>query len=47
MKIADIYVNTTASILQEINIHRCRKNIQHSILANPDFNWIPIDIYKQ
>ena len=34
------------SILQKINIHRCRENSQHSMLVHPDFNKIWIDTYK-
>ena len=47
IKISDIYVNTTGFLLQLINFRRCRKNSQHSMLANPDFNNISIDDYKQ
>ena len=47
IKISDIYVSTTGSILQLINFHWCRKNSQNSMLANPDFNNISIENYEQ
>ena len=43
MKISDIYISTTESILQHINIHRCWRNFQHSMLSHLDFNYNPID----
>ena len=35
MKIADIYVSITGYFFLQINIHQCRKNIQHYMLAFP------------
>ena len=47
IRIDDIYVSTTASLLWKINIHRCKKNTQHYMLANPYFDKISIDSYKR
>ena len=47
MNVTKIYVITTASLLQQINIRRYRKNIQHSMLAHTDLNNVSIDNYKQ
>ena len=47
IKIADIYVGTNESLLQQINIIWCRENSQHSISNLPNFNNTSIDNYKQ
>ena len=47
MNVANIYDSTTGSLLQTIEIHLCKENIQHSMSANPYFNNISIDNYKQ
>ena len=44
IKITDIFVGMTESILQQINIHWYKKNNQHYMLAHPDFNNISIKI---
>ena len=46
IKIEDIYVGTTLSLLQLI-FCRCINNSQHYVLANPDFNNLPIEKYKR
>ena len=46
IQIFDIYVRTTRSLLQQINIRWCREIIQRYMLANTDFNNISIDNQK-
>ena len=46
IKIADIYLNTSGSLLQLVNFRRCRNNSQQYMLANPDFNNISIENHK-
>ena len=41
-KIDNIYVSTTGTILWLINIHQCRENIHHYMLAIPDYHNISI-----
>ena len=45
VKISDICVNATGSLLQLINICQCRRKIQHFMLYHPDLNHISIDDY--
>ena len=47
MNIYDIYVSNNVSLLQLIYIRWDRKNIQHSMLFNPEYNNISIDNYKR
>ena len=47
IKITDIYVGTTLFLLQQINFCWCRHNIQHSMLADREFNNIAIEHYRQ
>ena len=47
IKISNIYVSTTGSLLLMINMFWCRKKIQHSMLANTYYNKISIENYKQ
>ena len=47
IKIADIYVSISGYLLQQINIHQCKKNIQHSMLDHLDFNDMSIEPYKR
>ena len=47
MNVADIYVRTTGYLLPIIHFLQCRKNSQHSMSANTDFNNISMDKYKQ
>ena len=47
INIAEIYVRTTVSLLQQIHICCYRENIKYYMLAHPDFNNISIDTYKQ
>ena len=46
IKNAVIYVSTTASLLQKMNINWCRGNGQYYMLAHPDINYNSIDTYK-
>ena len=41
-----IYVGTTLSLLQLINIFQGRENIQHYVLSHPYFNNISIETYN-
>ena len=47
IEIFDIYVSITIYLLQYIYIILGWKNIQHSMLANPDYNKISIENYYQ
>ena len=47
IKISDIYVSTTGSLLQLINIHLCMENSQHPMLYSNYFNNISIYNYKR
>ena len=47
IKVAEIYVITSGSLLHQINISWCRGNSQHSMLAHPDSNKFSIDNYKR
>ena len=47
IKFSDNFISPTWYQLQQINIHRCRYNIQNSMLSHPDLNIIAIDNYKQ
>ena len=47
MNVYDIYVSTTRSILHMIYISWCRKNSQHYMSANTDFNKMSMDNDKQ
>ena len=47
IKISGFYISPTGSLIQLINICRCRENSQDYMLDNTDYNNISIDIYKQ
>ena len=47
IKIVDVYVRTTVSLLQHIDISWCGKNSQHYITAHTDLNKFLIDNYKR
>ena len=47
MKVSRIYVNNIGYFIQEINIHRWKVNIHHSMLAHPGFNKISIYNYQR
>ena len=47
INVSSIYGSTTGSLLQLIYICPCSNNSQHSTLANPDYNIISIEKYKQ
>ena len=47
IKIYEICVSITKYLLQQINIRWRNKNIQHSMLARPDFNDVSIKNYKR
>ena len=47
IKNSNIYVSTTGSLLQQINISWCRKSNQNYMLTHPDFRKNSIDDYKK
>ena len=47
IKISNIYVITTAYLLQQISISWHKENIQHYMLAHPDFKKIQFIITNE
>ena len=47
IKISIIYVRTTGSLLKQVDISWCMKNIQLYMLDHLDFKKVFIDIYKR
>ena len=47
MKINDIYDRVNGYLLQVFNIHWCKKNLQHYMLALPYFNYISIMTFRR
>ena len=46
INVVNIYVSNTVSLSLQINTCWCKKNIQHSMLDNPDLNDISVETYK-